>query len=409
MTSEEYEWVKKVTKPFRQVVGQSNTPPLPLKSVAKTQAGNRVELIKFYENLDDCQSEFEEPPDWVTWAEVQDFFADHPTRDRKLHKSEQKEKWFIYPKLRVLAAFREMGWEIPTERLDIRGDFPDEEVKLIRVLDDRAFYDAEDPRMLARDLRRQEELDEFFHEVYQEEHDLRQDIRKLMRPGVKFALDEAYKERIDLLDEVYHIVIDEEGLHSLVDQFSEATHAVRERRETVERNVEQTLAERVEPRLATIEQLVKEIEAEQETREPPSFVADTVEQAIHDLRFELGTSMDDASEDRDVDEVLAKLEKIQNGLQRDIRDTQDMADDELTELEEEMAAIKREMRALSETVEAEFSEVYEEWGPTFEGADVNARAMLWNMFGILQLQKHLAELGDEGAEGAGESGNNDSE
>ena len=391
--SVEGKWIEEVTDPYKKVVDGTNTPPLPLESLAKAVAKDPDGLKRIYKQLIEAEEKIKDPPFGVNKEEAQVLFDSHPSQDRKLTPTEQKEKWIDYPKLRVIAAWKKMEGNLPGVD-EISGDWgwgiPEEEVNLIMLMDTHAQLDSQSPENLSKELRRQDNLKQFLEDVYQDNRNLRRKIMDLDRPGVSYGLLEAYEERINILNDVYITEIQDSGVDSLHDRLSAAEQDVRATRDDVEADIRNALNAEIEPRLSRIESTLMEFENQDETGD----VAGVVDQRLWELRQDLQEwSVMEAS---DLETELAKFTELRREMRRTFFDERIQQSEALLKIGEEINELNSQVSDLAEAVDDDIREVYDRVGGVLTGEDYdNDRPVLEELSQLLWLYAQLQDDVDD--------------
>jgi tetrahydromethanopterin S-methyltransferase subunit G/HAMP domain-containing protein len=398
------DWIESVKEPYETVVGRSNQPPLPLRSLIETQAGSREDLLTLYKELDTAEEEFADEPDWVKRGRAKGYFdqvEELPVSVDQLSWAEQREKWFQYAKLRVLAALKKVDSELPDDDIiqnDWYGGPPDEEVALVLLLDEHVWLDSEDPEALAQELERNSELREFLYEVYSENRDLRRKIQKLERPGVTYALLEAYGTRIEMLNEVYTSRIQEQGMDEIHDRLTQSEAKVRQTRTEVEQQVSEALSEQIVPHIEAIENRLSELADEDvysdATSETPKPISD-------DQLWQLRQDIQDfaITEQSDLKEEIAELRRVRDGLERTINDKRDERYTGLNEIGNELEQMNDELATIGEQIDDQVAAIYETVvGDDLTGASFEQeRPVVEELTQLLWLYVQLTSTNEDGS------------
>lgn len=362
------DWIDEIKEPYLKVVGEAihtdqeeNRPPIPLKTLANTQTGSQEGLLELYRALDKCESRFEEPPDWVDMGRAADRFdniSEIRTRKDYPNKPEQQEKWFQYGKIRVLGALKKSTGEIPDADV-IKKDWieiPEKEIQILLLLDKNAALNTEDPELLAKELKEDDELGEFKQEKYDQDRDLRQEIQSLDRPGVKYGLLEAYKHRIETLNEVFTSIIQGTGVDSITN-LDEAKKDVQDTREDVEKDVASAFQKQVVPHLEALESQFESL-ANNDTEVENSEIQAQIDNRVTELREDIQDwSITEAG---DLESEIAKLQQLRREMRRAFVDERMKASDALIEMNNELDALDEELETVADQIENKIQDSYED-------------------------------------------------
>jgi hypothetical protein len=398
------QWIADIKTPYETVVGGTNTPPQSLTSLAQTTAGNREGLVKLYKELDESQREFDSPPAKFSQSEIRTFHDINPVdRNRNLRQHEQLQKWFVYPKVRILAAFEKFFDGLPdrdaVENAECIHDdlepfeLPEDELELISTLDTNAALDSTNPDQLLDQLRRDEGLAEFVTTVYADHRDLRGDILSLDRAGVKFGILEVYNHRIDFVEEIPQQRIEEIGADSFSNQVVSA-ETLQDERHDIERQIGEQLEATVGGRLETIEAELQSMETATDRAASPSDDIAGLEREISKLRQDMQQwTLGEAS---DLQSVTARLNSLVDELDRAFQDERFASQDALTTIRMVLQDLRSDVNGLPEDIEARMADLYEEDATEALGHEsyTEDKPALQEMAMLMMLANQLNDLSD---------------
>lgn len=409
----EKEWIDDLKIPYETTVGGTNQPPTSLAELINLPMEDPIEL---YRALDEAESAFAVPPEWVNQGIASDHFDDFSNISQidegKLGKNDwqvQRAKWYTYPKLRILAALKKNDGEIPSAEVivtDWHGGPPENILELIIELDEYTWVDTESANSIAEDIRRggAEQLEDFLYDQYKNNRDLKTEIKHVEITGVKYALYEAYDERIEKLNEVVHEYGD--GIWAGVgDELKQAEHEARQSRKDIEREVADAFNTQIVPHLESLEEQFEELASEHGTeQEDEGAVEEMLEERLWELRQDIQQwSITEAS---DLEAEVARLASVRRKIERAFEDERFESSEALTEIVKLLEAMDDDLTELSAQVDNRAEELHEEFvqGAVTGDSYDEEQPVLEELARVLLLASHLQpERAENDKKGDGET------
>lgn len=293
MSKNSSEWIDDLLEPRHRVLGGDGTPPRPLIDLAEE---GKSRLVEWYQALDENEDAFRNPP--VDNDHLKAHFDHRPTdAGGKLSKPNQRVKWFGYPKRRILATF-EQHYETVPDALESVLVGPQQtrqkEIAIILALDENSWIDSTPADRLTDEFQREGWLPEFIDDIYADDRGTLRQLFEDSRPGIKFALLEAYDHRIDRLDDAIGAYGRSVGYDKVKGEIEEACDKIRAERTRLEVDLEETVSSRI----SDLEASIADLEATVEGSDTSDDFAD-LQRELHDLRVTMGNSFLDTQQSID--------------------------------------------------------------------------------------------------------------
>jgi predicted nucleic acid-binding Zn-ribbon protein len=260
--------------------------------------------------LDENEDAFRNPP--VDNEHLKAHFDHRPTgAGGKLSKPNQRVKWFGYPKRRILATF-EQHYETVPDALESVLVGPQQtrqkEIAIILALDENSWIDSTPADRLTDEFQREGWLPEFIDDIYADDRATLRQLFEDSRPGIKFALLEAYDHRIDRLDDAIGAYGRSVGYDKIKGEIEEACDEIRAERTRLEADLEETVSSRI----SDLEASIADLEAAVETSDSSNDIAG-LQRELHDIRVALGSSFLDTQQ---------SIDDLRESMSRSFIDTQ---------------------------------------------------------------------------------------
>lgn len=307
MSTNPGDWIDDLLEPRRRVLGGDGNPPRPLIDLAEE---GESRLVEWYQVLDENEDAFRNPP--VDNDHLKAHFDHRPTgAGGKLSKPNQRVKWFGYPKRRILATF-EQHYETVPDALESVLVGPQQtrqkEIGIILALDENSWIDSTPADRLTDEFQREGWLPEFIDDIYADDRATLRQLFEDSRPGIKFALLEAYDHRIDRLDDAIGAYGRSVGYDKIKGEIEEACDEIRAERTRLEADLDETVSSRI----SDLEASIADLEAAVETSDSSNDIAG-LQRELHDIRVALGSSFLDTQQ---------SIDDLRESMSRSFIDTQ---------------------------------------------------------------------------------------
>lgn len=285
--------IHNLLEPRRKVLGENRPPHRSLEDLAGE--GESL-LIEWSEELNQNEEEFRKID--VDTNQLKHYFDERPTENGgRLSTQNQRIKWFHYPRRRIFAAFKRYYETIP-DTIEANQVGPKKtrrkEVAVILALDENSWIDSTPTDKITDEFQREAWLPEFIDDIYSEDREVLDQLIKDVRPGIKFALLEAYDHRIEKhnvsVGEYNRIV----GPDIIKEEIEEASNKIR----TERARVETELSKSINNRISDLEDSITDLETAMESSNTCDDIGD-LKRELHDLRVAIGDSFIDTQESID--------------------------------------------------------------------------------------------------------------
>jgi len=307
MSTNSSEWIDDLLEPRRKVLGGDGHPPRPLIDLAEE---GESRLVDWYLALDENEEAFRNPP--VDNDRLIAHFDHRPTDGGgKLSRSNQRVKWFSYPKRRILATFEQYYEGVPDaieSCLVGPQNIRRKEIAIILMLDENSWIDSTPADRLTDEFQREGWLPKFIDDIYADDRATLRQLFEDSRPGIKFALLEAYDHRIDRLDDAIGSYGRSVGYDKVKGEIEEACDEIRAERTRLEADLEETVSSRI----SDLEASIADLEAAVEASDSSDGIAD-LQRELHDIRVSLGGSFLDTQQ---------SIDDLRESMNRSFIDTQ---------------------------------------------------------------------------------------